>query len=345
MKRTLFVYALSVAAALTFCRTAAQAQTASFLNVNPDPEAMSLAGTGTVMEANAFSIWNNNAASALGGERFQVGAAYSLWQPSFSSNSNIAVAGYGRIAKFMTISAGFKYFSHQPYEVSGTEPGMVSGTFTPVEMQAVVGLGFKVLPILSLSANVGYVHSDIGGPKKGGAVSADFGALLDLKFLRVGLTASNIGSRIDYGGASSYGLPANIKLGAGTIQRFGSEDKHAVAVNLQGGMTFENPAFFAALGAQYCFNDFIRVAAGYHYGDPDKIAQALEEAGCTGIYEPRTLLGLTALEKVVGRKRFAELAGAYIVKTPGKPALVPDSDPRAPIMEDSKTVFGREDDA
>lgn len=271
MKRTLFVYALSVAAALTFCRTAVQAQTASFLNVNPDPEAMSLAGTGTVMEANAFSIWNNNAASALGGERFQVGAAYSLWQPSFSSNSNIAVAGYGRIAKFMTISAGFKYFSHQPYEVSGTEPGMVSGTFTPVEMQAVVGLGFKVLPILSLSANVGYVHSDIGGPKKGGAVSADFGALLDLKFLRVGLTASNIGSRIDYGGASSYGLPANIKLGAGTIQRFGSEDKHAVAVNLQGGMTFENPAFFAALGAQYCFNDFIRVAAGYHYGDPDKM--------------------------------------------------------------------------
>ena len=44
-----------------------------------------------------------------------------------------------------------------------------------------------------------------------------------------------------------------------------------MAVNLQGGMTFENPAFFAALGAQYCFNDFIRVAAGYHYGDPDKM--------------------------------------------------------------------------
>ena len=79
------------------------------------------------------------------------------------------------------------------------------------------------------------------------------------------------------------------------------------------------------------------------YGDPDKIAQALEQAGCTGIYEPRTLLGLTALEKVVGRKRFAELAGEYIVKTPGKPTLVPDSDPRAPIMEDSKTAFGRED--
>lgn len=133
MKRTLFVYAISVTAALTFCRTAAQAQTASFLNVNPDPISMSLAGTEAVLEANAFSIWNNTAATALGGERFQVGAAYSLWQPSFSSNSNIGVAGYGKVAKFMTVSAGFKYFSYQPYEISGTEPGMVSGTFTPFE--------------------------------------------------------------------------------------------------------------------------------------------------------------------------------------------------------------------
>ena len=271
MKRTLFVYAISVTAALIFCRTAAQAQTASFLNVNPDPISMSLAGTEAVLEANAFSIWNNTAATALDEDRFQVGAAYSLWQPSFSSNSNIGVAGYGKVAKFMTVSAGFKYFSYQPYEISGTEPGMVSGTFTPAELQAVVGLGFKVLPILSLSANVGYVYSDIGGPKKGGAVSADFGALLDLKFLRIGLTASNIGSKIDYGGASVYNLPANLKLGVGTIQRFGAEDKHAVAVASESGMMFENTAFFTALSAQYCYNDFIRVAAGYHYGNPDKM--------------------------------------------------------------------------
>ena len=269
--KKIFYPIISAAAAVALFSTAAQAQTASFLDVNPDPVAMSVAGTGTVMEATPFAMWNNIAATALGDRTLQVGAAYSLWQPSYTSNHVAAVAGYGRVAKFMTVSASVKYFSHKPYDVTDGVTGAVTGSFTPMDLQAGIGLGFKILPILSLGANVNYVHSDIGGPKKGGAVSADFGALLDLKFLRVGVTAANIGSRLDYGGTTAYSLPANVKLGVGTIQRFGPEDRHAVAVNLEGGMTFEQSAFFAGVGAQYVFNDFVRVAFGYHYGDKDKL--------------------------------------------------------------------------
>lgn len=269
--KKIFYPIISAAAAVALFSTAAQAQTASFLDVNPDPVAMSVAGTGTVMEATPFAMWNNIAATALDDRTLQVGAAYSLWQPSYTSNHVAAVAGYGRVAKFMTVSASVKYFSHKPYDVTDGVTGAVTGSFTPMDLQAGIGLGFKILPILSLGANVNYVHSDIGGPKKGGAVSADFGALLDLKFLRVGVTAANIGSRLDYGGTTAYSLPANVKLGVGTIQRFGPEDRHAVAVNLEGGMTFEQSAFFAGVGAQYVFNDFVRVAFGYHYGDKDKL--------------------------------------------------------------------------
>lgn len=268
--KKIFYPIISAAAAVALFSTAAQAQTASFLNVNPDPAAMSVAGTGTVMEATPFAMWNNIAATALDDRTLQVGAAYSLWQPSYTSNHVAAVAGYGRVAKFMTVSASVKYFSHKPYDVTDGVTGAVTGSFTPMDLQAGIGLGFKILPILSLGANVNYVHSDIGGPKKGGAVSADFGALLDLKFLRVGVTAANIGSRLDYGGTTAYSLPANVKLGVGTIQRFGPEDRHAVAVNLEGGMTFEQSAFFAGVGAQYVFNDFVRVGLGYHYGNQDK---------------------------------------------------------------------------
>lgn len=270
MKKT-FLSIISTAAAIILPVTAAQAQTAGFLDVNPDPVTMGLAGSGTVMEATPFAMWNNIATTALDDEKFQVGAAYSLWQPSFSSNNVAAVAGYGRVAKFMTVSASVKYFSHKSYELTDPASGAVTGSFTPTDLQAGIGLGFKILPILSLGANVNYVYSDIGGPKKGGAVSADFGALLDLKFLRIGLTASNIGSKIDYGGTAAYGLPANVKLGVGTIQRFGAEDKHAIFVYSESGMLFEQTAFFTGVGAQYSFNDFVRVSAGYHYGKEDKL--------------------------------------------------------------------------
>lgn len=46
------------------------------------------------------------------------------------------------------------------------------------------------------------------------------------------------------------------------------------------------------------------------------------------IYKPKTLETITTLEKLFGKKRFAELAKDYIVKPPGKPTLVPNSDKR-----------------
>lgn len=46
------------------------------------------------------------------------------------------------------------------------------------------------------------------------------------------------------------------------------------------------------------------------------------------ILRPRTLQTITALEKVVGKKRFAELLGEYVVKPEGKPVLVPEEDKR-----------------
>lgn len=46
------------------------------------------------------------------------------------------------------------------------------------------------------------------------------------------------------------------------------------------------------------------------------------------IYKPKTLETITALEKLFGKKKFAELAQDYIIKPPGKPTLVPNSDKR-----------------
>lgn len=46
------------------------------------------------------------------------------------------------------------------------------------------------------------------------------------------------------------------------------------------------------------------------------------------ILKPRTLQTITALEKVVGKKRFAELLGECVVKPEGKPVLVPEEDKR-----------------
>lgn len=76
------------------------------------------------------------------------------------------------------------------------------------------------------------------------------------------------------------------------------------------------------------------------YADEDGIAAALRKAGfkVADIYKPRELLGLTAMEKLVGKKRFGELAGQYIIKPEGAPTLVPEADKRPPINTAAKAA-------
>lgn len=60
--------------------------------------------------------------------------------------------------------------------------------------------------------------------------------------------------------------------------------------------------------------------------------KAATEAGYTDIYKT-TLLGVGDLEKRLGRKKFSELLGRFIVKPTGAPTLVSESDPRKPYSD------------
>lgn len=65
------------------------------------------------------------------------------------------------------------------------------------------------------------------------------------------------------------------------------------------------------------------------YTDEIKVADTLKCAGYDEavLYEKK-LYGITAMEKVVGKKKFGELLSELIEKPQGKPALVPESDKR-----------------
>ena len=74
--------------------------------------------------------------------------------------------------------------------------------------------------------------------------------------------------------------------------------------------------------------------------DEEGLAKALLNEGYeeAKIYKPKTLEAITNLEKVVGKKKFAELAKEFIVKPPGKPTLVPESDKR-PELDSVENEF------
>lgn len=63
---------------------------------------------------------------------------------------------------------------------------------------------------------------------------------------------------------------------------------------------------------------------------PEEVMRKLSEGGYTedAYMKPRELKPLTDLERLVGKKHFAEMCGGFIYKPQGKPALVPESDKR-----------------
>ena len=66
------------------------------------------------------------------------------------------------------------------------------------------------------------------------------------------------------------------------------------------------------------------------FTDTKAVVSAAEAEGYTDIYN-QELLTLTEFEKMMGKKKFAEVLGEYVVKPPGKLALVPESDPRPAV--------------
>ncbi|OLN21881.1 nuclease [Domibacillus antri] len=67
------------------------------------------------------------------------------------------------------------------------------------------------------------------------------------------------------------------------------------------------------------------------YTDEEKVMQKLEEEFDVDQFTEVKLLTISNLEKRLGKKTVSDLLGELIVKPPGKPALVPESDKRPAI--------------
>lgn len=80
------------------------------------------------------------------------------------------------------------------------------------------------------------------------------------------------------------------------------------------------------------------------YVDLDKVATKLLADGFSEdkIYK-KSLLGVTAMEKLLGKKAFESLLNDYIVKPPGKPALVVETDKRPEINSIKSAVSDFDD--
>ena len=95
----------------------------------------------------------------------------------------------------------------------------------------------------------------------------------------------------------------------------------------------------ALRGIRYPGYKVVEGRSARKYTNEDAVAQVVSDAG----YDPyaHKVLGLTEMQKLLGRQKFNKLLAAFIVKPQGKPVLVPETDKR-PIMNTAQDDFKEE---
>ena len=74
------------------------------------------------------------------------------------------------------------------------------------------------------------------------------------------------------------------------------------------------------------------------YADEGAVAQAAKAAGYSDIYK-QSLISITEMERLMGKKDFEKVLGGLVVKPQGKPTLVPETDRRPVINVSAKNEF------
>ena len=95
-------------------------------------------------------------------------------------------------------------------------------------------------------------------------------------------------------------------------------------------------------GKQWMGYKLVEGRSNRKYSSDAEVEQAAKSAGYTDIYK-QSLIGVTEMERLMGKKEFARVLGQYVYKPQGKITLVPDSDKREAITQSTAAADFQEE--
>lgn len=234
-----------------------------FARIARDPVSAAMGGTGVAStSASAYASFRNAAAIPYAENTLDVAAGYMNWQPSVSPVQDISAGAAWNIAGKFGIAAGFSYGACEKYDIMDAS-GKAAGSFSPSQVLAGLGLAWKVLPFLSLGANVKYLGNTLSEGQSYGSVASDIFLMTKVAGLKAAVGVSSLGSKVKSASGARFSLPASATLGLEYGLNAGK--RHGVDVLVDADYYFSG-AFAAAAGASYTYNDLVSVRAGYRYG-------------------------------------------------------------------------------
>ena len=271
---------LTLLFALALVSVTASAQTSDalpFVRTGHSAAREAMAGAGSVSGAcDAWASFDNAALSAFGDKTLDAAVSYSSWAPS---SGNLFAGGLTyRLGSKIGITAGAYYGLGKEYDVYSNE-GIKKGTFTPTHMQFNLGMGYKLLPWLSLGANVHAATETLAEGASYKAFSGDLFLMGHMDSFKFAAGVVSLGTQVKSSTGTSYNLPSSVKLAGGYEDSFGGI---SCAVYTDLDYFFLASGFSASVGAELGWDEIASLRAGYHFASKNTPLPNYFSAGLGG---------------------------------------------------------------
>lgn len=215
-----------VSTAVPFLRFAADARTGGMGDV----------AVATTPDAN--SIFYNGSKTVFNEAKYGIGLTYTPWLSELDVKNlyQVSLAAFYKLSDKEAISFGVRNFSQGNFTFTNNI-GEEIKTFKPNDIAIEGGYSRKLSQRMGIGLAVRYIgskladNSVISSYKRGNAVAADLSAFWTRKAWNFGLALTNLGTKINYGGASSY-IPANLAIGAAYNKALNADNKISFALDI-----------------------------------------------------------------------------------------------------------------
>ena len=210
--------------------------------IAPDARAAGMGDVGAATDPDVNSQYWNLAKYPFCISRAGIALNYTPWLRQLVNDIDLAyVAGYYRVGDYGALSGSLRYFSlGEVYTEDGNDM-----TVKPYEMSLDVAYSRMLSETFSLGVGLRWIYSDLRydyseDSKPASAFAADIAMYYNNYInlgsrecqLGLGLTASNIGSKISfYGDEESQFIPANLRLGASLMVPVDEYNRFSIAAD------------------------------------------------------------------------------------------------------------------
>ena len=274
MKKLTLVFALALVSVTASAQTS---DALPFVRTGHSAAREAMAGAGSVSGAcDAWASFDNAALSAFGGNTRRAAVSYRSRPPA---SGNLLAGGLPyRLGSKIGITAGAYYGLGKEYDIYSNE-GVKKGTFTPTQMQFNLGMGYKLLPWLSLGANVHAATETLAEGASYKAFSGDLFLMGHMDSFKFAAGVVSVGTPVKSSTGASYNLPSSLKLAGGYEDSFGGI---SCAVYTDLDYFFLASGFSASVGAELGWDEIASLRAGYHFASKNTPVPSYFSAGLGG---------------------------------------------------------------